>query len=74
MAFMLNAVIDFWRSGFWFDVACLAAGTAVVSPFLLSKSLRKRLARSDLDVEKIGLIMLILALVVIGACNRFSQG
>jgi len=69
---MLNAVMDFWRSGFWFDVACLAAGTAVVSPFLLSKSLRKRLARSDLDLEKIGLIALIVALVAIGAYNRFS--
>lgn len=74
MAFMLNAVVDFWRSGFWFEVACFAAGIAVVSPFLLSRSLRKRIARSDLDLEKIGLIVLILALVVIGACNRFSQG
>jgi hypothetical protein len=39
----------------------------------LSKSLRKRLARSDLDLEKIGLIALIIGLVAIGAYNRFTQ-
>jgi hypothetical protein len=70
---MLNAIADFWRSGFWFDVAFLTAGIAVVSPVLLSKSLRKRLARSDLDLEKIGLIALILGLVAIGVYNRFTQ-
>jgi hypothetical protein len=70
---MLNAITDLSRPGFWLDVACLTAGIAVVSPVLLSKSLRKRLARSDLDLEKIGLIALILGLVAIGVYNRFTQ-
>jgi hypothetical protein len=70
---MLNAITDFSRPGLWFDVACLAAGIAVVSPVLLSRSLRKRLARSDLDLEKIGLIALIIGLVAIGAYNRFTH-
>jgi hypothetical protein len=72
MATMLNAAVDFWRAG-WFEVTCLAAGTAVVSPFLLSRSLRKRLARADLDLEKVGLIVLIVALFAIGVYNRFLR-
>jgi hypothetical protein len=72
MAVMLNATVDIWRSG-WFEVTCLAAGTAVVSPFLLSRSLRKRFARSDLDLEKLGLIVLIVALFAIGVYNRFLR-
>jgi hypothetical protein len=70
MAIMLHAAVDFWRTG-WFEVTCLAAGTAVVSPFLLSRSLRKRFSRSDLDLEKVGLIALIVALFAIGVYNRF---
>ena len=70
MATMVNAAFDFWRSG-WFEVTCLAAGTAVVSPLLLRRSLRKRFARSDLDLEKLGLIILIVALFAIGVYNRF---
>lgn len=69
---MLNATVDFWRSG-WFEVACLAAGTIVVSPFLLSRSLRRRYARPNLDLEKIGLIVLIVALFAIGVYNRFLR-
>ncbi|KQY50363.1 hypothetical protein [Lysobacter sp. Root494] len=73
MALMLNTLAGFWRSGFWFDVACLAAGAAAISPFLLTRSLRTWLSRSDLDLEKAGLIALVVALVVIGACSRFAR-
>ncbi|GAB3745228.1 hypothetical protein [Lysobacter olei] len=71
---MLDAIFDWWQFDFWFKTICLAAGIAVVLPFLMSKSFRKRFARSDVDLEAIGLIALVAAVIIIGLDNYFWRG
>ena len=58
---------DFWRS-----LACLAVGAVIIFPLLLNKSFRRRVNgfRSD-DLEAIGLIVLVLAIVGIGLYNNY---
>ena len=70
---MLKTIFDWWQFNFWFGTACLAAGIAVVLPFLLSKTFRKRFARSDIDLEAIGLIALVIAVIIIGLYNYFGR-
>ncbi|MFC5571557.1 hypothetical protein ACFPN1_15970 [Lysobacter yangpyeongensis] len=70
---MLKAIIDWWQFNFWLGTACLAAGVAVISPFLFSKTFRKRFSWSDTDLETIGLIVLVIAAVIIGLYNHFGR-
>ena len=69
---MLHAFWDWWQFNFYLGLASLAAGIAVISPFLLNKSSRKRISRMDLDLEALGLVVLILAVVIVGLYNWFS--
>ena len=69
---MFKAIFDWWQFNVWLGTACLAAGIAVVLPFLLSKSFRKWFVRSDIDLETVGLIVLIIAVVIIGLYNSFG--
>ena len=68
---MLHAILDWWQFNFWLGLACLAAGIAAISPFLLSKSFRKWFSRTDLDIENVGLVVLVLAVAIIGLYNSF---
>ena len=71
---MFNAILEWWQFNFWFGTACLAAGlAAILLPFLLSKSFRKWLARSDVDLEGVGLVVLAVAVVIIGLYNYFGR-
>jgi len=71
---MFKAIFDWWQFNFWLGTACLAAGVAVVLlPFLLNKSFRKWFDRSDIDLEVVGLIALVIALIVIGLYNHFGR-
>ena len=70
---MLKAIFDWWQFNFWLGTACLAAGIAVVLPFLLSKSFRKWFGRADIDLETVGLIALVVAVVIIGLYNHFGR-
>ena len=69
---MLHELSNWWQWNFWLGLASLAAGIAVISPFLLSKRFRKLFSRGDFDLEGIGLIALILAVIAVGLYNRFA--
>ena len=69
---MLHELLNWWQFNFWLGLASLAAGVAVISPFLLSKRFRKWLTRGDFDLEGIGLVALVLAVIAIGLYNYFS--
>lgn len=62
-------MLEAWIREFWLWLACLAAGTLVVGPLLLSRSFRRRFARTDLDLPAVGLIVLIVILLCIGVPN-----
>jgi len=49
----------------------VVADVVIVSLFLLSKSFRNRFARADIDLEAIGLAVLVLAITITGLYNYF---
>jgi hypothetical protein len=67
----LHAISSWWQFNFWTGLACLVAGVAVISPLLLSKSFRKRFGRIDFDLEVLGLVVLVVAVILIGLYNHF---
>ncbi|SHL71947.1 hypothetical protein [Rhodanobacter sp. OK091] len=69
---MLHAFWDWTKFGLGFGLACLVAGLIVTLPLLLFKPLRKRFSRSNYDVETIGAVALLGALLVIGLYNHFG--
>jgi hypothetical protein len=69
---MLHAFWDWTKFGLGFGFACLVAGLIVTLPLLLFKPLRKRFSRSKYDVETIGAVALVGALLVIGLYNHFG--
>ena len=69
---MFNAFWDWWHFNFWLGLSSLVAGLVVVSPFFLSKTLRKRISELDSHLETIGLVALLLAIVIIGLYNRLG--
>ncbi|MBF6023968.1 hypothetical protein [Lysobacter niastensis] len=71
---MLNELWSWFQYNFWLSVACLVAGAIAISPFLASRSFRKRFFRSNYDIEHIGFIVLVVALLVIGLYDRFGAG
>jgi len=68
---MLNAHLGWWQSNFWLGTASVVADVVIVSLFLLSKSFRNRFARADIDLEAIGLAVLVLAITITGLYNYF---
>ncbi|MCW0458296.1 hypothetical protein NB712_003392 [Xanthomonas sacchari] len=71
---MLSQLWESWQFNFWLDVVSLGAGLLVVSPCLLVPSWRRKLLRSNLDIEGVGLIALTVALVAVGCYNYVSAG
>jgi threonine/homoserine/homoserine lactone efflux protein len=71
---MLEHLATWWQFNFWLSLASLAVGIAVVSPFLLSRGLRKKFMRSDLDLESIGLLTIVVVIIAIGCYNYFGAG
>lgn len=63
---MLQEIIGFWQFNVWRGLVSLAAGLVVVSPCLLVSSWRRRLLRSDVDIEDVGAIALVVLLVAVG--------
>ena len=71
---MLKSFFDWWQFNFWLSTASLIVGIAVISlPFALSKSFRKWLARSDIDLEFVGFIALAVVVISIGLYNYFGR-
>ncbi len=69
---MLSQLLDSWQFNFWRGLASLCAGLLVISPCLLVPSLRRKILKADLDIEAIGLIALVVAIVTIGCYNYFG--
>ena len=58
----------------WLSLASIVVGVVVISPLLLSKSFRKRAEGiGSGDLEGIGLIVLVVAIVCIGLYNYLSS-
>lgn len=71
---MLQAMIEWWQYHVWLGLAGLAVGLTIISPFLMSKRFRKWLSRSQLELEGLGLLAIVLAIIAIGLYNRLSAG
>jgi len=69
---MFSQFLDSWQFNFWRGLASLCAGLLVISPCLLVPSLRRNILKADLDIEAIGLIALVVAIVAIGCYNYFG--
>ena len=70
---MLDELWNWWQFNFWWGLACFAVGALVISPFLLSRSFRKWLARTEFDLEGIGLFVILAAIVTIGIYNQLRD-
>lgn len=71
---MLKEMLDWWWRHFWLGLAATVVGLIAISPLLLSKRFRKWFSRSDLDLENLGLLLIVVAIVAIGVYNRLSAG
>ena len=69
---MLAELWDAWQFNFWLGLASLGAGLAVMAPCLLVPSWRRKILQSDLDIEGVGLIALIVVVVAVGCYNYFG--
>ncbi|WP_371180709.1 hypothetical protein [Xanthomonas sacchari] len=71
---MLRQLWESWQFNLGLGLASLGAGLLVVSPCLLVPSWRRKLLRSNLDIEGVGLIALTVVLVAVGFYNYVSAG
>ncbi|MDQ7760543.1 hypothetical protein RAB70_03450 [Xanthomonas sontii] len=71
---MLSQIWESWQFNLGLGLASLGAGLLVVSPCLLVPSWRRKLLRSNLDMEGVGLIALTVVLVAVGFYNYVSAG
>lgn len=69
---MIDQLWNSWQFNFWLGLASLGAGLAVVAPCLLVPSWRRRILRSGVDIEGVGLIALVVVIVAIGCYNYFA--
>lgn len=63
---MFEAVWSYLQFNFWRGLCCLGAGLIVIAPCLLVPSWRRRILRSDVDVDAIGFVALLVLLVAVG--------
>lgn len=70
---MIDQLWNSWQFNVWLGLASLGAGLAVVAPCLLVPSWRRRILRSDIDIEGVGLIVLTVVIVAIGCYNYFGD-
>lgn len=71
---MFEQFLNWWSFNFWLGLVSLITGLVIVSPFLLSKNFRRRILRSDFDIEAIGIVALVVAVIAIGCYNYFGAG
>jgi threonine/homoserine/homoserine lactone efflux protein len=69
---MIDQFLNSWQFNFWLGLASLGAGLVVVAPCLLIPSWRRRILRSDIDIEGVGLIALTVVIIAIGFYNYFA--
>ncbi|XQA65124.1 hypothetical protein ACM9XC_17045 [Xanthomonas sacchari] len=71
---MPSQLWESWRFNLGLGLASLGAGLLVVSPCLLVPSWRRKLLRSNFDIEGAGLIALMVVLVAVCFYNYVSAG
>lgn len=71
---MLSQLWESWQFNIGLGLASLGAGLLAVSPCLLVPSWRRKLLRSNLDIEGAGLMTLTVVLVAVGCYNYFGSG
>ncbi|HEY1136128.1 MAG TPA: hypothetical protein VGE64_01415 [Xanthomonadaceae bacterium] len=69
---MIDQLWNSWQFNVWLGLASLGAGLIVVAPCLLVPSWRRRILRSGVDIEGVGLIALVVVIVAIGCYNYFA--
>jgi hypothetical protein len=70
---MLEAIWSHLQFDFWRGLCCLVAGLVVTAPCLLVPSWRRKILRSDIDLETIGLVALMVLLIAVGCYNYFDR-
>ncbi len=71
---MLSQIWESWQFNLGLGLVSLSAGLLVVSPCLLVPSWRRKLLRSNLDIEGVGLIALTVVLVAAICYNYLGAG
>lgn len=69
---MIDQFMDFFLYKFFLGLASLGIGLAVIAPCLLVPSWRHRILKSDPDIEGLGLIALVVAIIAVGAYNHLA--
>jgi hypothetical protein len=69
---MIHEIWQWIEFNFWFASICLAVGLLATLPLLLTKSSRRRFLRSGYEIETIGAVVLIVAIVLIGLYNNLG--
>jgi len=69
---MIHEIWKWIEFNFWLASICLAVGLLTTLPLLLTKSSRRGFLRSGYEIETIGAVVLIVAIVLIGLYNRFG--
>ncbi|WP_334178941.1 hypothetical protein [Pseudoxanthomonas sp.] len=70
---MAEQLVEFWQWQFWLGLISLGAGLAVIAPCLLVPSWRRRILKADLDIEGVGLITLVVAIIAAGCYNYIGS-
>ena len=70
MESFIQTVVNSWKYHFWFSTIATVAGLLVIAPILLSKRLRKRLSKMDLDPEFVGLAVVLLTIAGFAIYNN----
>jgi hypothetical protein len=69
-----DSLVSAWTWHFWSSTACLVAGVLVLAaPFFLSQRIRRWLVRSSVDIEHVGLLVLIVVLACIGVPHHLRS-
>ena len=68
---MLKEILEWWQYNLWLGLAGVVVGLVAIFPFLLSKRFRKWLSRSSLDLEGLGLTIIVIAILLVGLYNWF---
>ena len=69
---MIHEIWKWIEFNFWLGLICFAVGLLATLPLVLIKSRRERFLRSGYDIDTIGAIALIVAVISIGLYNHLG--
>jgi len=71
---MISALVSWYQHDFILGAIATVAGLLVISPMLISKRTRQWVRRAlDADIEFIGLVVLMLAIVLFAIYNNIAH-